>query len=257
LLLAWADVAGIQPASQPARIRVYLPEAATLEIDGARTSSTGPERLFETPPLPPSRTFVYTLRISGKSGELRFDRMRLAEVRAGAETVIDLRPATDRTSSPVLYVPSPDEVVVKMLEFARVGKDDIVYDLGCGDGRIVIAAARKYGARGVGIDIDPARVKEALALVDREKVGDRVEIRHGDALKIPDLERATVVTLYMLSEFNEKVKPILQQRLKPGTRVVAHDFPLAGWKPVRTALVSDGMFEHELFIYEIEAKKRR
>jgi ubiquinone/menaquinone biosynthesis C-methylase UbiE len=137
----------------------------------------------------------------------------------------------EKFSCRIIYVPTDQVVVQKMLEMAKVGKDDVVFDLGCGDGRIVCTAAKKYGARGVGVDIDPARIKDSLATMKKFGVTkDLVDIRQGDALKVKDLQRATVVMLYMLPEFMEKLEPQLK-RLKPGTRVVAHDYPFPNLAP--------------------------
>jgi ubiquinone/menaquinone biosynthesis C-methylase UbiE len=133
----------------------------------------------------------------------------------------------------VPYVPTPERVVEKMLEVAKVGQNDLVYDLGSGDGRIVIAAARKHGARGVGIDIDPARVREARENARSAGVAQRVEFREGDLFKA-DIGDATVVTLYLLSAVNLQLRPKLLSELKPGTRIVSHAFGMGDWKPMET-----------------------
>jgi len=132
----------------------------------------------------------------------------------------------------VPYVPSPIEVVDRMLEFADVGKADVVFDVGSGDGRMVIQAAKKYGAKGVGLELDPRLVELARAEAKRQDVDSLVEFRQGDALKA-DLSAATVVTLYMLPSFNKLFRPILEKQLKPGARVVVHDYPIEGWNPVK------------------------
>ena len=137
----------------------------------------------------------------------------------------------------VIFVPTPNEVVDTMLSMAAVTKRDTVYDLGCGDGRIVITAAQKYGARGVGIDIDPERVKEATANVRNAGVADRVKIVRGDLFEA-DISSATVVTLYLLTDLNLKLRPKLLRELKPGTRVVSHAFAMGDWKPERSTDVS-------------------
>jgi ribosomal protein L11 methylase PrmA len=124
-----------------------------------------------------------------------------------------------------------------MLKMAAVTKKDTVYDLGCGDGRIVITAAQRYGARGVGIDIDPDRVAEATENVARAGVADRVKIIRGDLFEA-DISAATVVTLYLLTDLNVKLRPKLQRDLKPGTRVVSHAFSMGDWAPERTQEVS-------------------
>ena len=133
----------------------------------------------------------------------------------------------------VIYVPTPEEVVEAMLQVANVTKNDVVYDLGCGDGRIPVTAAKKYGARGVGIDIDPQRIKEANENVQKNGVGDKVKIMNAD-LFTTDISEATVVSLYLLPSLNLKLRPTLWKTLKPGTRIVSHDFDMGDWKPEQT-----------------------
>jgi precorrin-6B methylase 2 len=128
------------------------------------------------------------------------------------------------------YVPSSPEVVDRMLTLAKVGPKDVLYDLGCGDGRIVIAAAKKYGARGVGVDIDPERINEAIANARKAGVEKLVTFKVQDALKT-DVSQATVVTLYLLTFGNLQLRPILQQQLAPGARVVAHNYGMGNWEP--------------------------
>jgi ubiquinone/menaquinone biosynthesis C-methylase UbiE len=141
------------------------------------------------------------------------------------------------TTRPVLdvpYVPTPQEVVDKMLQMADVKSGDVVYDLGCGDGRIVITAAQRHGARGVGIDIDPERITEARANARQAGVTDKVAFRTQDLFKT-DIRDATVVTLYLLPEVNLRLKPKLQKELKPGTRIVSHSFSMGDeWPPEKT-----------------------
>lgn len=139
----------------------------------------------------------------------------------------------EQKSKDVPYVPTPQVVVDKMLEVAGVTKNDVVYDLGSGDGRIVITAAKKYGVRGVGVDIDPERVKEANANAAQAGVTDRVKFIEQDLFKT-DLKEATVVTLYLLPEVNLRLRPKLLQELKPGTRVVSHAFDMGDWRPDQT-----------------------
>jgi protein-L-isoaspartate O-methyltransferase len=133
-----------------------------------------------------------------------------------------------RTLAP--YVPTPDDVVARMLRLAKVGPTDVVYDLGSGDGRIVIAAARDFGARGVGIEIDPALVAKATAAAMAAGVADRVIFRTED-VRTASLADATVVTLYLLAASNVTLRPMLTRQLRAGTRIVAHDFPIGTWQP--------------------------
>lgn len=130
----------------------------------------------------------------------------------------------------VPFVPTGPETVSAMLKLAGVGKNDLVMDLGCGDGRIVIAAAKEYGAHGIGMDIDPQRIKEAKENAQKEGVADLVEFRVGDLFEA-GIRKATVVTLYLLPSVNMKLRPKLWHDLKPGTRVVSHTFDMEDWKP--------------------------
>ena len=129
----------------------------------------------------------------------------------------------------IIYVPTPQKVVDKMLEVAKVTKDDVVYDLGCGDGRIVVSAAKRLGARGFGFDLDPERIKEANENVKGAKVGSLVSIKQENVFSV-DLTPATVVTLYLLPEINVKLIPQLE-KMKPGSRIVSHDFDMEGATP--------------------------
>jgi precorrin-6B methylase 2 len=135
----------------------------------------------------------------------------------------------EKRTPDVIFVPTPQEVVEKMLELARVTKDDLLYDLGCGDGRIVVTAAKKYGCRAVGFDIDPERVKESEENVARNKLGHLVKIEEQDIFKL-DLSRANVITLYLLPSLNVKLIPQLE-KLKPGSRIVSHAFDMKGVRP--------------------------
>jgi ribosomal protein L11 methylase PrmA len=137
-------------------------------------------------------------------------------------------------SPDVIFVPTPPEVVAAMLKVAKVGKGDIVYDLGSGDGRIPIAAVKDFGAaRATGIDIDPQRIKEATANLQKAGVGDRVRFLNQD-LFTTNLSEATVVTLYLLPSLNLKLLPKLKAELKPGTRIVSHAFDMGDWVPEQT-----------------------
>jgi SAM-dependent methyltransferase len=154
-------------------------------------------------------------------------------------------PAATRQAPPlrepdVIYVPTPQNVVDAMLKLANVTSSDVVYDLGSGDGRIPITAAEKYGARGVGIDINPERIKEANANLAKSKAGDKVRFLNQDLFET-DLSPATVITLYLLPSLNQKLIPKLKQ-LKPGTRIVSHSFDMGTeWPPEKTEDVQGRM----------------
>ena len=143
--------------------------------------------------------------------------------------------ASAQTAAPtrrpdVIFVPTPEAVVEAMLQVANVTKSDVVYDLGCGDGRIPVTAAKKYGARGFCFDIDPQRISEAKENVAKNNVGNLVTVVHADLFET-DLSGASVVTLYLLPSLNVKLMPKLMKELKPGTRIVSHAFDMGDWKP--------------------------
>jgi ribosomal protein L11 methylase PrmA len=154
-------------------------------------------------------------------------------------------------------VPTTEEAVDAMLKLAEVKKGDVVYDLGCGDGRIVIAAAKNYGARGVGIDIDPQRIAEANANAKRAGVEKLVRFEENDLFKA-DFKEATVVTLFLLSSVNLRLKPKLMAELKPGTRVVSNTFDMGDWKPEKEYTVpntdDDSFLSHRLYLWTIPAR---
>lgn len=149
-------------------------------------------------------------------------------------------PAPKRPDAPSLapYVPTPQEVVDRMLQLGRVSKADTVLDLGCGDGRIPITAAKVYGARGIGVDIDPQRIAEATANAKRAGVSHLVTFKLEDAMTT-DLSQATVVTLYLLSASNLKLRPLLTRQLKPGARIVSHAFSMGDWQPEKVDTFTD------------------
>ena len=151
------------------------------------------------------------------------------------------------------FVPTPIEVVDKMLELAEVKSGDVLYDLGSGDGRIVIRAAQRYGIRAVGIEMDRLLLDKARQDAKAASVGHLVEFRDEDALKA-NISAATVVTLYMLPWFNERMKPSFEKYLKPGARIVAHDFGIEGWEPDKTVKLPRyelklGGYKHQHTLY--------
>lgn len=163
------------------------------------------------------------------------------------EVEVEASEGSDAVDDPdVPYVPTPQHVVDRMLELAEVTEDDVVYDLGSGDGRIVITAAEEYGARGVGIEIDSQRVQDARENAREAGVENLVEFQQGDLFEA-DISEATVVTLYLLPSVNLQLRPKLFEELDPGTRVVSHDFDMDGWEPE----VQEEMGSNTLFLWRI------
>jgi SAM-dependent methyltransferase len=154
------------------------------------------------------------------------------------------------------YVPTPQDVVDKMLSLAEVTDKDVVYDLGCGDGRIVITAAQRYRARGVGVDIDPQRVAESEANARKAGVDKLVTFKLQDALTV-DVSKATVVTLYLLSASNMKLRPLLTRQLAPGSRIVSHAFSMGDWVPAKVEQYEDGQgISRTLYLWKADGKIR-
>ena len=152
----------------------------------------------------------------------------------------------------VPYVPTPEEVVEEMLKLADVGKDDIVYDLGCGDGRIVITAAKEMGAHGIGIDINPQRLKESRENAIKAKVTDKVEFREQNLFDT-DFSEATVLTLYLLPNVNLKLRPKILRDMKPGSRIVSHDFNMGEWEPDKNGNDNPNLGYHSVYFWIVPA----
>jgi hypothetical protein len=181
----------------------------------------------------------------GRAYSFRYDEYDLLEIWLGShgrEDAEDLAP----------FVVTPRTVVDRMLEMAMVGPDDVVYDIGCGDGRIVIAAAERFGARGVGIDIDPKRIRESRENASKAMVEHLVTFLLADATRT-DISKATIVTLYLLPESNGLLRPKLEKELRPGTLVISHNYTIPGWEAKETGSerIRDGLDkEHSIYLYK-------
>ena len=167
---------------------------------------------------------------------------RIAQADIGSE-----RPELD-----VPYVPTPQSVVDKMLDLAKVQKNDVVYDLGCGDGRIVITAAKRYGVTGVGIDIDPERIQESKQNAEREGVADQVQFFQKNLFDT-DISDASVLMLYLLPQINLKLRPKIFRELKPGTRIASHAFTMGDWNPDQTVQVPGDGYDRTVFFWILPA----
>jgi uncharacterized protein (TIGR03000 family) len=245
------------PEKKPAKLLVKLPADARLEVNSLAVGVAGKtEHTYTTPPLAPGQRYDCVVKaIWAPNGWTTITRARKVTARPGETTEVDLRQADPKQPDVyfIRYVATPPSVVEAMLKLAKVGKGDVVYDLGCGDGRIVVTAVARYGAkRGVGIDLDPARVRDSKAAAKSAGVADKVEVRQEDVLKVKDLGRATVVCLYLGEELNEKLRPLLQKSLKPGTRVVSHRFAIGDWKPDETVTVRVGATDRKVYLWTIK-----
>jgi SAM-dependent methyltransferase len=202
----------------------------------------------------------------GRLEDRRFSLNMLQSLRSYALTallsvsVLAAQSAKPARTPDVPYVPTTEKAVQEMLKLAGVKKTDVVYDLGCGDGRIVIAAAKTYGARGVGIDINPERIKEAKENAKKAGVENLVRFEENDLFQA-DFREASVVTLFLLPNINLKLRPKLQEQLKPGTRVVSNTFDMGDWKAEKEASIGDNGGEddysglsHRFYLWTIKGK---
>lgn len=194
-------------------------------------------------------TAVFLIGVSCTGEHPRFANTNTTQQGVSAPETVSLPvPATDPNLD-VPYVPTPDEVVAEMLRVAQVKQGDILYDLGSGDGRIPITAAKRFGTRGVGIDLDPVRVQEANKNAEQEGVTDKVRFIEGDIFK-EDFSEATVVTLYLLPQVNLRLKPKLRE-MRPGTRIVSHNYDMGDWAPEETKTVTIGGRDHLVYFWRV------
>jgi uncharacterized protein (TIGR03000 family) len=252
---------------KPASIKILLPEnlykSAEIKIDGVATKQTGSERTFKTPPVETDKVFTYEIQaLIEPNNYTKITRTRSVKFKGGEDVTVDLRLKDDKIPDNVVirWVPTPDDVAEEMCKLAKIGKDDIVYDCGCGDAILLRTAVKKFGAKkAVGIDIDPDKVMKAKEAVQADGLKDKIEIREGNALKQEkkDIGDATVIMTYMGNELNIRFRPILWENLKPGTRVVSHRFIFGDWKEDKTITVkgADGD-EYVLHVWTITGKEK-
>jgi uncharacterized protein (TIGR03000 family) len=237
-LAAQAPTTAAAPVAS--RITVTVPQDdAELLVNGEpATDTVGRIREIESRPLEPGRDHEYTFSVSWRPNNytLLF-RNRTVRFRAGEAITVDLATEDPNDRVQVRYVPTPDPIVAEMVKLAAITTTDVVFEPGCGDSRITIAAVKAGARRGVGVDIDPERVAESNENVKAAALQDRIEIRLGDALDIPDLADATVVFLYMGDDFGRLIVPQLVRDLKVGSRIVSHRFLLGDWTPDETITI--------------------
>ena len=261
---AQADKPPVQKPAEGVKslVLVTVPnEEAELKIQGTKTKTSGLKREFDTPAMEAGKFYEYTLEVKfSPNNYTTMTRTRTVTFKIGDPVNVDLTKESADDKAVIRYVPTPDDVVLRMLKLGKVGKDDVVYDLGCGDARMVIAAVKDGGAKkGVGIDIDPERITESKANVVKEKLEKKVEIKLGDLLDdkvLADVSNATVILIYLGDEFNALLKPKLLKILKPGTRIVSHRFKMGDWKPDESISVTgeDGD-EYELHLWTVKKPK--
>jgi uncharacterized protein (TIGR03000 family) len=231
-------------------VEVYLPEEARLLVEGQVTRSTGPMRRFVSPPLAPGKyTYTLTAIIPGPSGP-RTVTHRI-DVRPGDFESIDLREPGKRPITDVEYEPTPQNVVDALLRLAKVTGKDVLWDLGCGDGRIPVTAAKEYACKARGFDIDPERVKDSIANVRKHGVERLVTIEQRDIFTLDLSKGPTVVTLYLLPRLNARLLAQLR-KLPPGARVISVAHRMADVKPDEQIVVDTELGEFDVYLWKSE-----
>ena len=259
----------------PATIKLLIPDRPTrteVTIEGKKQDEPAAikdgARVFTTPDLEPGKTYAYKIEtVVVPNNYTRITRIREVSFKAGETVTVDVR--TEDKANPdqivVRWVPTPKTVVDEMCKLAKLTKDDVVHDYGCGDAIMLIRPIEKFGAKkGFGNDIDPKMVAEAQENVKKAGLQDKITIVEGDILKMTekDCAEATVVLLYIGDDLGAKLGPVLQKALKPGTRVVSHRFTLGDWKPNKTETIKavndqgeDEEFTLHLWIVPDQKKK--
>ena len=257
LILAAGLIACGIPASMLAQdyrktviVEIYGPEGIRLFIEGQEASFKGPMQRFVSPPLPPGK-YTYTIKaiIPGPDGPRTVTRQ--IDVRPGDFESIDLRPPGKRPVADVEYEPTPQKVVDALLQLAKLTKQDVLWDLGCGDGRIPLTAAREYGCRAYGFDIDPQRVKDSLDNARQHGVERLVTIQRRDIFTLDLSKGPTVVTLYLLPRLNAKLLPQLR-KLPAGARVISVAHRMDDIMPDEQIAVDTELGEFDVYLWKAE-----
>jgi len=228
-------------------------EDAELLIEDKATKATGKIREFETPPIEAGKPYEYKFTVKLRPNNYTtITRIKTITFKGGDEVVVDMAKEDPTDKAFIRYVPTPDDIVTEMIKLGKVGKEDVIYEPGCGDARLTIAAVKAGAKKGVGIDLDPERITEAKANVKAAKLDDKIDIRMADALDLKDLGDTTVVLMYMANEFNALIRPVFWKQLKVGTRIVSHRFTMGDWKPDESKKImgADGE-EYEIHLWTI------
>lgn len=247
------------------KIKITVPQDdAELLIEGKATKAPKENptvREFETPDVEAGKPYEYEFAVTWRPNNYTvLTRSKKVEFKGGEDVVADLTKADPKApdKAVIRWVPTPDDIVEEMMKLGKVGKDDVVYEPGPGDARMLIAAVKKGAKKGVGIELDPKKAEESKENVKKAKLEDKITIIEGDALKDRDYSEATVVLLYMGNEFNALLRPILEKQLKPGSRIISHRFIIGDWAPDKTIKVTgaDGD-EYTLHVWTVKEKDKK
>lgn len=246
---------GLGQPQEAGYISVTVPqEDAELTLNGDQRTGAGLVRVLSIVPRSPTAAEAYDLTVTWRPNNYTvLTRRARVTVRAGESAVVDLSRSTPSDTAQIRYVATPMHVVAEMIALAGVQPHDVVFEPGCGDARLTIAAVLAGARRGVGIDLDAERVSESRSKVEAAGLSGRIEIRQGNALAIPDLTDASLVFLYMGDEFNRLIRPVLRKQLRVGARVVSHRFTMGDWLPDKTVSLPDEGGNVELHLWTITA----
>jgi uncharacterized protein (TIGR03000 family) len=253
--VSMACAVAVSAQQQRATLTIAVPNGdAELTVDGKVVEGTGNERTFETPPLEAGRTYRYAISVKWQPNTYTtMTRTKTIEIKGGQTLAVDLATHDPNDRVRVQYVPTPEDVANEMVKLAGVTSSDVVFEPGCGDARVTIAAVKAGARRAVCIDIDPDLVAQARTRVKEAGLSDRIEVRLGDALDIKDLSDATVVFLYMGDHFNLLIRPSLWKQLPVGARVVSHRFEMGDWAPERTVTINSEGLDFDLHRWTVTA----
>jgi uncharacterized protein (TIGR03000 family) len=274
LVLVFGFAASAQDKKAPATIRIQIPESpvkTSLKVEGKdlepndKASKEG-VRVLVTPDLEPGKTYAYKIEATIEPNNYtKIVRTREITFKAGEEVTLDIRKKDDKIADNVIirWVPTPRIVAKDMCELAKVGPNDVVMDPGCGDAIMLITAMEDFKVkRAIGTDYDPKMVKIGEEAVAKAGLKDKISIKEGNALKLgaDDLKDVTVVMLYMGNELNIRLRPILWENLKPGSRIVSHRFIMGDWKPDKSITVTRegdyGVEDFYLHVWTITGKEK-
>jgi uncharacterized protein (TIGR03000 family) len=258
--------AAVGQEKKAATIKIKAPESGfkdtIVKVDGAEVKGTGGTWTFTTPALEAGKEYKFKVEaLIEPNNYTKITRPREVTLKAGDSVALDLTVEDKKLDKIVVrWVPTPDDIVDEMAKLAKIGKDDVIFDPGCGDAVMLIRPVKKLGAKkGIGIDIDPKMVKAAKEKAKTEGVADRIVVTEGDILNEKDMAvcaEASVVLIYIGDDLGARMAPVLQKLLKPGTRVVSHRFKLGDWKPDQTITVrgADGD-DYTLHYWVVKEKK--
>jgi uncharacterized protein (TIGR03000 family) len=260
------DRQAVTQEKKAATIKITVPEKGLaeteLKVNDAVVKGNGATRTFTTEPLEPGKEYKFKIEgLVQPNNYTKITRTREVAVKAGDEVKVELTTEDKKTDKIVVrWVPTPNDIVDEMAKLAKIGKDDVIFDPGCGDAVMLIRPVKQLGAKkGIGIDIDPMMVVKAQKKAKDEGVSERVVIKEGDILNEKDMAicaEASVVLIYIGDDLGARMSPVLQKLLKPGTRIVSHRFKLGDWAPDKTVKITgaDGD-QYTLHYWEVKAKK--